>query len=127
MAGEHSVSFLHADVGAHAPPLVAGVCDGEALSGMPQALVLGASRELVAGPIIDLQGLHLGALRPLLRLATRNPDQHKWAAAATLHGEAGRAVHELVRFGDAVHDAMPDAPADGFLEHASHANRIHGR
>jgi len=127
VAGEHSVSFLHADVGAHAPPLVAGVCDGEALSGMPQALVLGASRELLAGPIIDLQGLHLGALRPLLRLATRNPDQHKWAAAATLHGEAGRAIHELVRFGDAVHDAMPGAAIGELLETASHESRIRGR
>jgi len=80
------------------PPLRAGFADGKPRAGTPEGLVLGTPRTLVVGPVVELEGLQLGALRPLLRLATRDPQQHKWAAPATLQGEPARAVHERVWF-----------------------------
>jgi hypothetical protein len=57
---------------------------------------LDAGRVLVQTAVADIEGLHFGLLRPLLRRMTGDPVEVKWACPATLHGIAGRAVHERV-------------------------------
>jgi len=94
-AGSHASTWTRAEL-ADGALIEAGWQDGESLPGVPPALELTQDRTLVHGPVIDLEALHLGPLRPLLRWTTHDPVQHKWAAAARLAGVAGRAVHEVV-------------------------------
>ena len=70
--------------------------DGHLTPGRPEGIEIGHSRVLVDGPVVDLRGLHLGPVRPLLRRVTGDPRQTKRAAAASIGGEAGRAVYEEV-------------------------------
>jgi hypothetical protein len=74
-----------------------GWCDGEPIAD-PIEPVFEGDRELVAGPIVDLDGLALGPLRPILRRATGNPLQRKWAGRTSLDGARAIGVHEIVTF-----------------------------
>jgi hypothetical protein len=94
IAGPHAATWVTAETDRETISL--GWQDGVMLDGPPPTLALSEERSLVHGPVVDLEGLRLGPLRPLLRLCTHNPVQHKWAARAKLGGVDGRAVHELV-------------------------------
>jgi hypothetical protein len=76
-------------------------CDGRVLgdgdAGSPP-LSLGEPRVLVETRVADLEGLRLGALRPLLRRLALDPHELKCAAPARIAGHEGRAVHEVVRW-----------------------------
>jgi len=72
--------------------------DGKLISGEAPGPRLGSPRVLVESAVADIEGLRLGALRPLLRRLTGDPYEVKWAAPATLRGAAGWAVHEVVRW-----------------------------
>jgi len=56
----------------------------------------GPGRVLLEGPVIDLQGLHLGPLRAPLGRLLHAPSQVKQASEASIGGVSGRAVHEVV-------------------------------
>jgi hypothetical protein len=58
--------------------------------------VTGPGRVLLEGPVIDLQGLHLGPLRAPLGHLLHAPSQVKQASEASIGGVSGRAVHEVV-------------------------------
>lgn len=76
-------------------------CDGRVAAGDDegwQEPALGEPRPLVESRVADLEGLRLGALRPLLRRLTLDPHERKFAAAAAIAGHAGRAVHEVVQW-----------------------------
>jgi hypothetical protein len=93
-AGSHAATWVVAET--QDEVISAGWHDGVLGPGRPTSLVLRDERTIVEGPLVDLAGLRLGLLRPLLRLSTHDPIQHKWAARAELDGELGWAVHELV-------------------------------
>lgn len=90
----------------HAAVWVAGVTesaepaahwlDGDVREGAGAAPEMAEERVLVDIHVADLEGLRLGPLRPLVRRLSRDPHEVKWAAAATLLGERGRAIHERV-------------------------------
>jgi hypothetical protein len=71
--------------------------DGALLPDRPEIALVG-TRELLASRVVDLDGLKLGALRPLLRRITGDPHEIKWASRASLGGEEGVAIHEIVRW-----------------------------
>lgn len=96
-AGPHAATWVEADTADGR--IEAGWHDGALIPSRPPQLELFDQRELLAGPVVDLEGLQLGPLRPMLRAMTRNPFQRKWTARATLQGVVGRAVHETVDFG----------------------------
>lgn len=96
-AGPHAATWVQADTADGR--IEAGWHDGALIPSRPPQLELRGERELLAGPVVDLEGLHLGPLRPLLRAITRNPFQRKWTALAVLQGAVGHAVHETVEFG----------------------------
>lgn len=75
-------------------------CDGRVLGEGEDgaALSLGDPRVLVESRVADLEGLRLGALRPLLRRLALDPHERKCAAPARIAGHEGRAVHEVVRW-----------------------------
>jgi hypothetical protein len=73
--------------------------DGETCAGAAREPDLGRDRVLVEGRVADLEGLRLGALRPLLRHLSGDPHLLKRAGSATLAGEPAVAVHERVVWG----------------------------
>ena len=58
--------------------------------------VTGPGRVFLEGPVIDLEGLHLGPLRAPLGRLLHAPRQVKQASEASIGGVSGRAVHEVV-------------------------------
>ena len=60
---------------------------------------MSGERVLLESAVVDLEGLRFGPIRPILRRLTRDPREIKWAAQCDLHGESGRAIHEVVRWG----------------------------
>jgi hypothetical protein len=69
--------------------------DGEVREGavVPE---LGPSRVIADTHVVDLEGLRLGALRPLFRSLTGDPHEVKRAGPAVLGGEAAASIHEVV-------------------------------
>lgn len=69
--------------------------DGEVREGevVPE---LGRSRVIADTRIVDLEGLRLGAMRPLLRRLTGDPHEVKRAGPAVLGGEQAVSIHEVV-------------------------------
>jgi hypothetical protein len=96
-AGPHAATWVQAET--QDGRIEAGWHDGALIRSQPPQLELCDDRELLAGPVVDLEGLHLGPLRPLLRAITRNPFQKKCTARAILQGAVGHAVYETVDFG----------------------------
>jgi hypothetical protein len=96
-AGRHAATWVaqHTDAGV----VECGWMDGQVTSGRPAGIGLDEPRLLLDGPVVDLRGLRLGAMRPLLRRVTGDPRQTKRAGAATIGGERGRAVSEVVLWG----------------------------
>ena len=96
--GENTMAtWVSAETGKGAA--VACWMDGQPVrGGMPAGLELGPPRVLVESAVFDLEGLHLGLLRPLLRSVSGDPFEVKWWAPATIHGRRGIAVHEVVRW-----------------------------
>ncbi len=74
--------------------------NGEVVDGTSKPVQLSEPRVLLDSAIYDLDSLHLGVLRPLLRRWYGDPWQTKWAAAASMGQEHGVAIHEVVRWHD---------------------------
>jgi len=96
VAGEHAAMWLQATT--RTGQLASGWLDGTPDPDARAAVELGTSRVLVESAVVDLQGLRIGALRPLLRRLTGDPVEVKWAAPATIAGAEGLAIHEVVRW-----------------------------
>lgn len=94
VAGDHACVW--AEAAGPGGVVTAAWQDGELV---PDGLVLperGPGRVLLEGPVLDLEGLHLGLLRaPLARLLDA-PRQVKQTSEASIAGVAGRVVHEVV-------------------------------
>jgi hypothetical protein len=96
-AGEHAATWVAEHT--YSGVVTCGWMDGQLTPGRPDGIEIGEGRVLVDGPVVDLRGLHLGAMRPLLKRVTGDPRQTKRAAPATIGGESGRAVYEEVLWG----------------------------
>jgi hypothetical protein len=96
-SASHATTWVAARTGAG--EVAATWTDGEVHGGPAREPELGSSRVLVESRVADLEGLRLGALRPLLRRLTGDPLEVKRAGAACLAGEPARAVHERVVWG----------------------------
>ncbi len=96
VAGEHAAMWVQATT--RRGQVVEGWLDGAPAPEARAAVELGASRVLVESAVVDLQGLRIGALRPLLRRFTGDPTEVKWAAPATIASAEGVAIHEVVRW-----------------------------
>jgi hypothetical protein len=97
VSASHATTWVTARTGDHE---VAGTwTDGETCAGAAREPDLGRDRVLVEGRVADLEGLRLGALRPLLRHLSGDPHLLKRAGSATLAGEPAVAVHERVVWG----------------------------
>jgi hypothetical protein len=94
VSASHATTWVAARTGAG--EVAATWTDGAVRGGAAAEPDLGPARVLVESRIADLEGLRLGALRPLLRRLTGDPHQVKRAGAATLAGEPARAIHERV-------------------------------
>jgi len=70
--------------------------DGRVVADAAEPVALEAERTLVDTRVADIEGLRFGLLRPILRRLTGDPHEAKWAAAARLGAESGRAIHEHV-------------------------------
>jgi hypothetical protein len=97
VAGPHAAMWIDAHT-VEGTRVVATWKDGVLAEGAAPSVDLSDERILVEGDVVDLEGLRLGALRPMLRAITRNPRQLKMAARARMDGAAGVAVHEVVRW-----------------------------
>jgi len=72
--------------------------DGAVVRSAPWPVKLSESRSLVDAPVLDFEGLRLGIVRPVLRRLGGDPWQQKWAARASIDGDEGVAIHEVVRW-----------------------------
>jgi hypothetical protein len=94
-AGRHAAFWVEADTAQGR--VAARWLDGAALpADSPWPVRLGAPRVLVESAVADLEGLRLGAVRPLLRRLSGDPFEAKWSAPAVVLGDPGAAVHEVV-------------------------------
>jgi len=96
VAGEHAAMWVQATT--RTGPVMDGWLDGAPAPEARAAVELGTPRVLVESAVVDLEGLRVGALRPLLRWLTGDPVEVKWAAPATIAGAEGVAIHEVVRW-----------------------------
>jgi hypothetical protein len=96
VAGEHAAMWVRATT--RSRQVATGWLDGAPTQDAGTAVTIGTSRVLVESAVADLQGLRLGALRPLLRRITGDPVETKWAAPAAIASTEGVAVHEVVRW-----------------------------
>ncbi len=94
VAGEHSCVWVAA-TGSEGTAAEAWQDGHRAAEGFVPPLA-GPGRVFLEGPVIDLEGLRLGPLRTPLGRLLHAPIQVKQASAASLGGEIGRAVHEVV-------------------------------
>jgi hypothetical protein len=97
VAGEHAATWVRARTSAG----VVGAAwqDGRTLDAFEPTL--GPDRALITSAIADLEGLRMGWLRPILRRISGDPREVKWAAPATIDGDPGVAIHEVVRWAGA--------------------------
>lgn len=77
---------------------VAGMTVGRVSADLSRANGPAVRGDAPASSVAAIPGLRLGPLRGLLRVLSRDPHQTRWAAPASLGGEAGWAVHEEVRW-----------------------------
>ncbi len=99
VAGDHAATWVEAALvdahGAATGNVTAGWMDGAPSTERPS---FGADRVLVESAVVDLESLRFGWLRPGLRALTGDPREIKYAGPATLGGEPGVGVHEVVRW-----------------------------
>ncbi len=95
VAGDHAAVWVAA-VGPGGVEVAEAWQDGRSAPEGFTPPVSGPGRVFLQGPVIDLEGLRLGPLRTPLGRLLHAPLQVKQASAASLGGETGRAVHEVV-------------------------------
>jgi hypothetical protein len=102
VAASHAAFWLRAQIGAAGDDnsIHHAWLDGEVVTStdgpVPAAVELGTSRTLLDAHVADLDGLHLGSVRGLLRRLTGDPHEEKRAAPCAILGAPGRAIHEVV-------------------------------
>ena len=94
VAGDHACAWVQAT--GPAGVTAAAWQDGRLVDRDFTPPLAGSGRVILAGPVIDLETLHLGPLRGPLGRLLHTPHQVKQAAPASLVGVAGQAIHEVV-------------------------------
>lgn len=100
-AGAHAATWVRAMTAEGA--VAASWLDGHVVgtdesSGSPPGVVLEQERVFLDADVASLEGLHLGAIRGLMRRLSGDPHETKWQASCTIEGTKGMAVHEVVRW-----------------------------
>lgn len=99
VAGEHAATWVRAVtrqgiVGASW--LDGRIVANDGSGGPPAGVVLGPGRVFLDADVASIEGLHLGALRGVLRRLSGDLHETKWQAPCTIADIAGVAVHERV-------------------------------
>lgn len=94
-AGAHASTWVRART--RRGEIVAGWNDGVAIE-RANAPEVEDERVMLRAHVVDLEGLHLGALRPAMRRLVGDPHEIKWTGRTRLAGEPGLLVHEVVRW-----------------------------
>ncbi len=100
-AGEHAATWVRATT--EQEVIAASWLDGHIVatadSSVPPAdVALGRGHVFLDADVAALEGLHLGALRDVLRRLSGDPHETKWRAPCMIAGVEGIAVHEVVRW-----------------------------